>query len=216
MSIVELLIGVAIGLFILSGATAMFVANVRSSRQLLLEARVNQELRAAMDLIARDLRRGAYWGNSLLGTTSTGSSASAQTNPYRSVIVTGSNQIQYSYTRDATEDNVRTDANELFGFKLDTDNHAIQMLIGGGWQRLTNPDVVLIPDNGFVIAPEVTEIDIRAACAITCTGTSCPRVVVRTYNVTLRGTSKSDSSLQRELKSQVRVRNDETTGVCPV
>jgi prepilin peptidase dependent protein B len=219
MSIIELLIGLAIGLFILSGATAMFVTNVTNSRQLLIEARVNQELRSAMDLIARDLRRGAYWGNSLLGTTTTGSTGAAQANPYRSVVVNGSTEITYAYSRDATEDNALTANTEQFGIKLDTTSQAIQMRVGAGYQDLTNTDVVLVPSNGLVITPSVTAIDIRAACAKTCTDTvttpTCPRVLVRTYNVTLRGTARSDSSITRELKSQVRVRNDETVGICP-
>ena len=63
LSIVELLIGLAIGLFIVGGAIKLFVDNLTNNRRLLLETRVNQDLRAAADLIARDLRRAGYWRN---------------------------------------------------------------------------------------------------------------------------------------------------------
>lgn len=219
MSITEMLLGVAIGLFLLAGASAMFVGNVTNSRRLLLEARINQDLRAAMDLITRDLRRGGYWGNALAGTLATGSTSATRTNPYSAVTSTGSTQIDYTYTRDATENDALDTGTEQFGFKLDTVTRAIQMNIGGTWQALTNTDILTIPNNGFTITPTETTIDIRAACAKTCTDTvlapSCPRVQVRTYNIVLTGTSKTDSAVSRTLRSQVRVRNDAMLGSCP-
>ena len=60
LSIVELMVGIAVGMFLVAGAVTMFVGNLTSSRQLLVEARVNQDLRATVDLISRDLRRAGY------------------------------------------------------------------------------------------------------------------------------------------------------------
>jgi len=223
MSIVELLIGVAIGLFILAGASAMFVSNVTNSRRLLLEARINQDLRATMDLVTRDLRRGGYWGNSLAGTLATGITSVTQVNPYSAVAVNGSTQVDYTYTRDIAENNVLDTGtgtvNEQFGFRLDLGTNAIQMYIAGGWQTLTNTNILLIPNNGFRITPTETAIDIRAACAKTCidsvSAPTCPIVQVRTYNIVLTGISKTDSAVIRTLRSQVRVRNDAMSGACP-
>ena len=227
MSIVELLIGVAIGLFILAGASAMLVSNVTNSRRLLIEARINQDLRATMDLVTRDLRRGGYWGNSLAGTLATGSASVTQVNPYSAVKSTGTTQIDYAYTRDTTENDALDAGIEQFGFRLSPTANAIEMNIGGGaWKTLTNTDILTIPTSGFTITPTETTIDIRAACAKTCTDTvlspsvptssqNCPRVQVRTYNIVLAGTSKTDSAVSRTLRSQVRVRNEATAGSCP-
>ena len=226
MSIVELLIGVAIGLFILAGASAMFVSNVTNSRRLLIEARINQDLRATMDLVTRDLRRGGYWGNSLAGTVATGSPSVTQANPYSVVKSTGTTQIEYAYTRDTTENNALDADIEQFGFRLDTTDNAVETYVNGGWQTLTNTDILSIPTNGFTITPTETTIDIRAACAKTCTDTvlspsvptstqNCPRVQVRTYNIVLAGISKTDSAVSRTLRSQVRVRNEAFAGSCP-
>ena len=225
MSIVELLIGIAIGLFILAGASAMLVSNVTNSRQLLIEARINQDLRATMDLVTRDLRRGGYWGNSLAGTLATGSASVTQANPYSAVTSTGT-QIDYAYTRDTTENNALDAGTEQFGFRLNKTTNAIEMNVGGTWQTLTNTDILNIPASGFTITPTETTIDIRAACAKTCTDTvlspsvptsiqNCPRVQVRTYNIVLAGTSKTNSAVRRTLRSQVRVRNEAMTGSCP-
>jgi prepilin peptidase dependent protein B len=215
MSIVELLIGVAIGLFLLAGASTMFVGNVTNSRRILLETRINQDLRATMDLVTRDLRRGAYWENSLAGTLATGSTSITQPNPYSAVTTDGSTQINYRYTRDTPEDNVLNSDTEQFGFRLNTSIHAVQMKIGASWQTITHTDILTIPNNGFVITPTETAIDIRSACAKTCTGTSCPQVQVRTYNIVLTGVSKTDTAVSRTLRSQIRVRNDALSGSCP-
>lgn len=217
LSIIELLIGVAIGLFILAGASAMFVNNVTNSRRLLLETRINQDLRSTMDLISRDLRRGAYWGNSLAGTLATGDPSVTKPNPYSNVTVAGSTQVNYTYTRDAVENDTLNVPTEQFGFKLDTTVNAIQMNIGSSWQTLTNTDILTV--SVFTITPTETTIDVRAACPKTCIDTvlapSCPRIQVRSYNLTLTGTSKVDPAVSRTLQSQVRVRNDAMLGTCP-
>lgn len=215
MSIIELMIGLAIGLFILAGASVMFVNNVVNARQILLESRINQDLRSTMDLITRDLRRGGYWGNSLAGTV-VGGNGTTVANPYTTVTRTGTNEIGYAYTR-GTENDALDNGTEQFGFKLDTSTKSIQMNIGGTWQTLTNTEIVNIPNNGFTIAPTETAIDIRAACEKTCptTNPNCPVIQVRTYSIVLTGVSKANPALTRTLRSQVRVRNDAITGACP-
>lgn len=218
MSIVELMIGLAIGLFILAGASAMFVTNVVNARQILLESRINQDLRSTMDLITRDLRRGGYWANSLAGTLIPASSNVTEANPYSQVTRTGTDRIEYAYARD-TDNTLNPAGTENFGFRLNTTEKAIEMNIGGGaWQKLTNTDIVSIPDNGFTIAPTETAIDIRSACEKTCptTNPNCPTIQVRTYNIVLTGQSKANPALTRTLRSQVRVRNDAITGACPI
>lgn len=226
LSMVEMLVGITIGLFILAVAAGTFVTNISNTRKILLEARVNQELRTAMDIIARDLRRGAYWGSSLSGTIPVGTTYATTPNPYSTVVVTATTTINYAYSRDAVENNVLDANTEQFGIRLDTTTHAIQMYIGGSWQALTNSEVVTIPNNGLVITPTETSIDIRRSCATTCNDTiaapavptaaqNCPRVLVRTYLVSLTGVSKSDAGVTRTLETQVRVRNDGLAGVCP-
>jgi len=223
LSIIEMLLGAAIGLFILTGASTMFVNNITNSRRILLETRINQDMRSTMDLVTRDLRRSGYWGNSLAGTLASGSTSITKVNPYSALASTESNKIIYNYSRDITENNVLDinsgSVSEQFGFRLDTVRHEIQMEIAGKWQTLTNNDIVLIPDNGFTITPINTAIDIRSACVKTCTDLlsmpTCPRVQVRTYQIVLTGISKTDAAVIRTLRSQVRVRNDVILGSCP-
>lgn len=207
-SIVELMVGSAIGLFVLSSSLLVIVGNITNSRYALMQARVDQDLRTTMDLITRDLRRGAYWVNSLTGTTTT--STSAASNPYSAVTVSG-NEIDYLYANSTDDSNTTS---RTFGFKLDSTTNAMQMNIGSSnWQTLTDTNIVSI--TSFSITPVVTTIDISASCSKTCTGSTCPSVTVRTYNIVLDGTSKIDSAVRRTLRSQVRVRNEALAGTCP-
>jgi len=60
-SLVELLVSLATGLFLLAGVMGIFSATLSSQGSSLKATRLNQELRSAMDLISRDLRRAGYW-----------------------------------------------------------------------------------------------------------------------------------------------------------
>lgn len=224
-SIIELMVGIAIGMFVLAGASSVFVNNVVNSRKILFEARINQNLRSAMDLIVRDLRRSAYWGNAMAGTVTVGSSSVTQTNPYSNVDLTGTNQIRYSYTRDLIENNQLDLTFERFGIRHDETTRAVQLFINGSWNSITDNSILSVTSTGFTITPTETEIDLRKACSKICIDTvlpplvptatqNCPRTKVRTYKISLTGNSVSDVAVSRTHTSQVRVRNDALLGAC--
>jgi type IV pilus assembly protein PilW len=60
LSIVELLIGIAVGLFVLAGATMVVSNQIADNKRLLLETQVQQDMRTAMDVIVRDVRRSGF------------------------------------------------------------------------------------------------------------------------------------------------------------
>ena len=60
-SMVEMMVGVAIALVVVAGGLALLANFTGENRRLLLETRLNQDLRAAMDVVVRDLRRAGYW-----------------------------------------------------------------------------------------------------------------------------------------------------------
>ncbi len=167
---VELMVGIALGLFIVAGALTLFVNHLGNSRRLLLEARLNQDLRAAADLITRDLRRAGYWGNAVRGTVILTGAGSTTPNPYAAVTPTSST-IAYSFSRDgATDDDVLTAANETFTFRWQQVSGVgvIQMALGAGnWQTVTDSNTMNIPTaNDFSISDTSgPAISIGDACA---------------------------------------------------
>ena len=209
LSLVELMVGIALGLFLVAGASTLFVSQLTSGRRLLMEARLNQDLRATADLITRDLRRGGYWGNALQGTVATGAGSTTTPNPY-STVTAGTSTVSYAFSRDATENNT-LDSNEQFGFDLN--NGKIRMLTGGTPQDVTDPDTMTV--TAFTITPNVTAVDIRDSCAVTCTGSTCPTITVREYDILITGQATRDPAVTRTMQTSVRVRNDLLAGTCP-
>ena len=212
-SIVELLVGVTIGLIVTSSTVVLSSRSLASSRQLLTEIRVNQDLRAVADLVTRDLRRAGYWGNAILGTQATASSSVAASNPYATVSTGVAGSVTYAFTRDATENNL-LDGAEQFGFRLASGRVEMQTA-QGTWQAVTDPEVLSI--TAFTITPTMTVLPLGHLCSTTCApgAPNCPTVTVRRIDLLLRGQSVHDATLVRELRSSVRLRNDEFGGACP-
>lgn len=224
LSVIELMVGFAVGLFIVGGAVKLFVDYMARNRTVVLEARVNQDLRAAADLIARDLRRAGYWqnaANSIWNATT----SSFNINPYRTISLdtaNGHSRIRFDYSKDNT-DTVETA--EAGGFAIGSDG-ALQMLNGGGWQAVTDPNTLTI---AMGITQSVSTIDLWNGCACfndgSCTATEFqtggvhhatrPRAEIADYIVTLTGTSATDSTVRRSIVERIRVRNDQPMGTCP-
>ncbi len=213
-TLVELLIGSAVGLLVVSGALTLMARNLGTARNLLAEAKLNQDLRTAMDLIVRDLRRSGWWGNALQGTLVVGAGSTTTQNPYATV--GGDVQsLSYGFSRDSTENNA-LDSNEQFGFRVD--HGKLQMQDGSGqWQDMTDTGAMTIVEGGLAIVPSVTTLPLGNLCPKVCSaGTpNCPQTQVRNYSVTLTALSARDPAIMRTLRSTVRLRNDRLAGQCP-
>jgi prepilin peptidase dependent protein B len=215
LSLIELMIGTTIGLFVVAGTVSLYATNASSSRHLLAEARLNQDLRAAMDLVSRDLRRSGYWGNAIKGTTITGSGTATTANPYRGVSSTDdevSGEVAYQFSREA-EDDALTD-NEQFGFHLEEGVLKMQTE-KDGWADMT--DIHQVTVTNFSITTVPTPIALGSLCTVVCAvGTpNCPTMTVRHFTISLTGRSATDTSVERTLKASVRPRNDQLEGQCP-
>lgn len=238
LSIVEFMVGVAVGLFIVGGATKLFVDYLGNNRTLLLETRVNQDLRAAADLVARDLRRASYWRNATAG-ISTDPATLPAVNPYASVAYdAASGVLTYSYSKDDVD--ALNAATEAFGVRRSvvSGKGVLQLQAAGGWQTITDPGTLDIPStNGLTITPtadRVVELWDECPCIfeLTCTKNQFlnpnpstgakgvfydnrPRLSIRQYDLRIRAQSSADSKIVREIRELVRVRNDRLEGTCP-
>ncbi|HEX5683799.1 MAG TPA: prepilin-type N-terminal cleavage/methylation domain-containing protein [Ideonella sp.] len=211
-SLVELMVGTAIGLFVVAGTVSLYATNANNSRRLLLEARLNQDLRSAMDLVSRDLRRAGYWGNAINGTNITGSGGATVANPYRGIDSASADQVTYQFSHDATEDEVGE--TEHFGFRLQ--DGVLQMQTQEDhWEPMTDGTLVTVSE--FSIDTTATELALGGLCATACAvgAPNCPAMTVRQFVIRLRGQSVSDTSVQRTLEARVRPRNDQLEGQCP-
>ena len=222
LSLVEMMVGLTVGLFITGAALLAAVNATGENRRLMLEARLLQDLRATMDLVTRSLRRAGYWGNAKAGlrdAADTSGQTGYEATGYAVVTpATGSaSAVQFRVAGDADDS---ADDDETLGFRLATGADGIgrvQVLLAGAasYQDLTDPAVT-----------DVTEFTVEAlplpATALTCPapcGTSalpsCPTLQVRQYRITMRARAVSDADVRRALQGTVRLRNDLLSGVCP-
>jgi prepilin peptidase dependent protein B len=241
LSIVEMMVGIAIGLIIVAAASLMVAGQLADNRRLMLETQIQQDLRAAADLISRDLRRAGYWKDAHLGTAEASAAGVGRDNPYAGMELPTSAEplrpVRFTYADRNAVDNQAVDANEHRGFRVSngTIQAALGMLPSSGalnWQPVTDPAVMTVADaGGLVIEPRVECVALRceagnADCrnrarpgtnVLTCTAgdAPCPAYQqLRNISVTITGTAAHDSSVVRTIRTQVRVRNDAVGDTC--
>jgi type IV pilus assembly protein PilW len=171
-TIIELLVGLAVGVLVVGGAITMYVSSIRSSNNTLAATKLNQEIAALMNVIGNDVRRAGYWEAATIG--------SFDLNPFSqpgdtlltvyddmtnntAQAATGSGEcVAYAYDATYLPGNVAgtVDAADLFGFRLN--GTVVQMLqtgiIGsldcaaGTWQNVTDPNLIEITALTFDLA----------------------------------------------------------------
>jgi type IV pilus assembly protein PilW len=231
LSIIEFMVGIAVGLLVVIGAMKLFGDYVVSNKRMMLETRVNQDLRAAADIVARDVRRAGYWDNAVTGVWGT-ASATVIPNPHATgagQVTSTSTSVSYSYARD-TDDTL--DSNEYAGFRLQSVGgvNTLQMQDGqNNWQAVTDPGTVRI--TAFTVAPVTPALvnDLSKYCGclsrLTCTladianpavnPAGAPTLTTPSFQIVLTGQAVNDSAVIRTVSETVRVRNQSLTGSCP-
>jgi len=224
MSIVELMVGIAIGLFVVAAASMLVATQLSDNRRLTLETQVQQDLRATADIITRELRRAGHWGKARDGVWYADNAAAVRENPYAAVAKADgsafadgeeSSAVLLSYSRsgDEADETGAVESAEELGFRLS--NGVIQTQLGeGNWQALTDGNTLNVTD--FRLTMNVQPI--RLECSKPCPGPGdCrPTLQVRNVRLDITGQAAHDSSVVRSLSSNVRLRNDAVIpGTCP-
>ena len=213
LSMIELLVGSAIGLIVVAATGSIVAAHQGAARRAQHEARLLQDLRGAAELVGRDLRRAGQWGAAASGIRR--GDQAGDRNPHAAIAVGSgaSAAVALSFATGAGDPLAIDDA-ERFGFRLR--NGAIEMQLGASnWQSLSDPRTVVITT--FSVVPRVEEADLGSFCDKPCAAgsTTCPpRQQIRSYAIALGGRATADPRVARELRSSVRVRNDVVVGSC--
>jgi prepilin-type N-terminal cleavage/methylation domain-containing protein len=211
LSLVEMMVGLAVGLLVVAGATMVVTTQLGDNRRLMLETQLQQDLRASADIITRDLRRAGAWTDTArisLWTPAGPPTANPYTVATPASGVTAS-EVSYGYYRNASSP---TD----YGFKLE--GGVLKSLLGGTWQDLTDVRVMTVTTFNVTARDGPAQ---QTPCPKPCdppapTATSCwPTVTVRDFVINIAAQSVADPAVRRSLSTSVRVRNDVVTGACP-
>ncbi len=220
LSIVELMVGVAVGLFVVAAASMLVATQLSDNRRLTLETQVQQDLRATADIITRELRRSGHWAKARDGVAQP-----ANTNPYDAVTMAdgsafadgvpspGGVLMSYARSGDETAENNVVDSAESLGFQLS--NGVVRTRLGnGGWQDLT--DGATLNVTAFTLTMSIQPIKLECVKPCPGPGDCRPELQVRDITIDITGQAAHDSSVQRSLRSNVRLRNDAVVaGTCP-
>lgn len=224
LSIVELLVGVAIGLVITAAATLLMSGQLVENRRLLTETQLQQDLRAAADIMARELRRagGSNEGVSL-NSIWYPDTVQVVNNPRADPpTVVAATSVEFNYYPGPFGNVPPTVGTGLTIFSLASTGLKTQL--GGGPQDLTDGNVMRVT----AFTPTVTTAsatDIVLPCPNLCPlpagGTACwPTFQVRTGTIAVEAESQRDATVKRAISSTVRLRNDNvrffgTNQMCP-
>ncbi len=219
-SLIELMVSVTLGLLLLAAVSQIYVNTTGSSHNTLKMARVNQELRAAMDVMVRDIQRAGYYNQATA--TGTGVVAGA-TNPFTqsaSNLQVNGSCITYTYDRD---NNTTVDDTEKMAFYLS--NEAILMRNSGtsasnscppnSAEGITDSNRVTITALSFVLTTHCinTSVSLTGPNVDNCTTTppTAGNILIkpRQVTITITGKPKGDSSgaMQRTITDTVHLRN---------
>ena len=112
-SMISLLIGLAMGLLVISGGIHLWMTTLQSQRTVLQESHLEQDLRSAMDWMVQDIRRAQYmnaaWRTRIMSTCNDDFCGATED------FSVSANQIEFSWDRN---DNGSKDNNECTGFQL--------------------------------------------------------------------------------------------------
>lgn len=215
MSLVEMMVGVAVGLFVVAGAATLAATQMAENRRLLLETQVQQDLRAAADIITRELRRAGYdtYPEGMVWSPTSGTTQPSSNTKAGLALGQGSDVVTYRYDRPSAP------ALASFGYQLASDT--IKQRIGATVQDLTDPRTIKV--TAFNVALQAVGSQQLACPKLCADGTQdCwPTLALTDAVVTITGQAVSDPTVIRTVTSRMRLRNDgvtfnvSATQVCP-
>ncbi len=211
LSMVELMIGITVGLIVVAAATVLVSGQLVENRQLITEAQVQQDLRATADIIVRELRRAgmnnrvepSIWDPSGSGdATPNRFSGDATLSPPAG---SASSALSFAYRETGLE------LTGPLGFRLNTTKGTIESLLrGGSWQELTDRNTLEV--TSFSVT-RLADTRVIVPCPNPCpggVGTDCwPRVGVRALQLAITVRARHNPAIVRRHQATVRLRNDD-------
>ena len=214
-TLIELMVALVLGLVVIGGVMGVFMSTYQANAQNIKAVRLNEEMRAVVALLSRDIRRAGsktidWTGTAWHVTTNPMSTASAwvvsnmNTAPANSCI-----RLAYALSLTGSTDTNR------FGYRLNPTTGQVQAYNhnnewncdGSGWESVTDPEIAWIQSLSFTVTkePELTGVEVRTV------------IVNLRADTHTRSTDPSDLTAAdcsnvdvvcRQIQEKIRIRND--------
>lgn len=213
-TLIELMVALVLGLVVIGGVMGVFISTYQANAQNIKAIRLNEEMRAVMGLISRDIRRAGTrelaWQPSLLGSTNPFSTATAWAVSDMGAAPDACIRLAYSVTNDDG-----TDPANLYGYRLnttgaiDTYNHdpGEWNCNGSGWQQVSDPAIAWIQSLSFTVTTEPGTAGVAVRSVIINLRAGTHTRSTDPSNLTAAECSNVDV-VCRQIQEKIRVRND--------
>lgn len=200
-TLIELMIGLVVGLIVIGAVSSFTVATLRAGNENVQSSRLTQDLRTAMTLVSREIRRSGY-DSAAVERMGTGTAPSNYT-----ALTVSNGCLAYQYNRAGNQFRaIRISDGAL---EMATATAAITDCNGGGnWTVITDPDVVAITGFAPTETREVfsTIVGMNVVGADTEVLAGCGQV--RNISIDITGSLVADASISRKIHEEIRVRAD--------
>lgn len=202
-SLIELMISMAVGIVLTSGAISMFTGSLKHSNEFVSLTKLDQELQGIMDLIAKEVRRTGYDGDS-----STGNDTDFGVN-----INSTASCLLYSYDNNNSGTVGQLDSNEQYGIRFSGNQiffgSSVTGCAGGGWNSINDPNAVQISNLTFAQNDLCLNLVSNRDCT-TVTATTGEKLLLRKQiDISITGNYTNDkNNYARTVTNSVRLYND--------
>lgn len=201
MSLIEIMISLVISLLLLGGLLSLYMAFNKSSFDLIRNIKLEQDIRATINFMAKDIRRTGFMNDSHINIGDSGYCSLSYFDDCvnkNSLLTTTGSSIAFSY--DANVDG--TPENYSFGLS----NNEVTYLYpgsGGVAAPVTDSGTTVFTSLTFTIAPNVVQI-------LNSDGTTASELKIREVTITATAYPAGDDPMYaRTVTKTVRIRNDE-------
>lgn len=220
-TLIELMVSLVLGLVVVGGVMGVFVSTYQANSQNIKSVRLNEEMRAVVSLMSRDIRRA---GERTFDWTLTGPAWYATANPFSTEnawVVSNMNtapadsciRLAYSISSTGADDTNR------FGYRLNPTTGQVQAYNhqsgewncnssdNVAWQSITDPNIAWIQSLSFTVTtePGITGVAVRSVIVNLRAGTHTRST--DPSNLTAADCSNVDV-VCRQIQEKIRVRND--------
>lgn len=213
LSLIEMMIGLTIGLVLSLGLASVLADSATHYSRTQKLARLNQEMRAAMELMAREIRRAGYWGSPApYGTGALAGVGFGPTysSPFATLDVSTAGCVRFAYDSDSSGALTTDGPDERFAFLLD--DSRILMRAGSGastwtcanvtsnaWQPVTDSRTTRYTALSFTL---------QESAPTYVSGSAGPNLRTRYITITLGAQSSDDAAIRQTLTESVKLVND--------
>lgn len=208
-SLIELMIGLLVGLIVLSAVGYVFITSVKSSKDVLNSYRLNQEMGLLSDLLTGELRRTGYWPISGAGASVYGSQRDLEF-----VSAADSACILYSYYDDS--DFAAGQVVRGFKFEETSGLGTISYVASTSWGNCSTAAWTELTDSSFIDVDRFevefdcwdVSVDPTVSVATGSCGLVSGAIISRTIEIDVEASVVKDPIWKSQFSESIKIQND--------